>query len=329
MVEPHLGAARRPRRRPVPRRPRHLDGGRRPPVDRRGPRHDAVGPAMDRLRVRPRLRRAAPARRPLGRPARSPVGVPVRRRRVRHRLGRQRVPQQRPGADRPALRQGRRGGVHRAGRPVDHHDDVRRGPGPQPCPQHLHGLRRERLLDGPRLRRCAHRARLAHDVPAAWPGGSAAAVRRPQGRPALGAPGLVAQALRPARRVHQHGFAADPGLRRRRGADPRLDQSRHLGLPGRQCPAGGAVRRGRAPARPPARTPGDPALGQRGARQPGGCGDVRCVRVVPVRRDALPAERARLVAAGDGARASCRPASWSSRASSRWARCSSGSTRVW
>ena len=184
MVEPHVGASRRPRRCPVPRRPRHLDGGRRPPVDRRGPRHDALGSPMDRLGVCPRLRRAAPARWPVRRSAGTPIGLPVRRRRVRHRLGRQRVPQQRPGVDRPALRQGCRGGVHRAGRPVDHHDDIRGRPGPQPGPQHLHGLRRERLLNGARVRRPAHRARLADDVPAAWPGGAAAPVRRPQGGPA-------------------------------------------------------------------------------------------------------------------------------------------------
>ncbi len=246
MVEPHLGAPRRPRWCPLPRRPRHLDGGRCPPVDRRRPRHVAVGFAMDRLRVRPRLRRAAPARRPLGRPARAPVGVPLRRRRVRHRLGRECVPQQRPGADCAAIRQGRRGSLHGAGRPVDHHDDVRRGTGSQPRPQHLHRLWCEWLLDGPRLRWGAHRARLAHDVPAPRPCCVAAAVRRPQGRPALGAPDLVAQALRPRWCVHEHRGAADPRLRRRRGAHARVDQCRHAGLAGREHPAGRAVRGGRA-----------------------------------------------------------------------------------
>ena len=78
-------------------------------------------------------------------------------RRVRGRLAARRPRRRRHAADRHAVHQGHGRGVHRAGRPVDHHHHVRRGTGPQPGAGHLHRHRRERLLARPGLRRPAHR----------------------------------------------------------------------------------------------------------------------------------------------------------------------------
>ena len=69
-----------------------------------------------------------------------------RGRRVRRRVAGQRVHEQRRGAHRAAVRQGRLGRLHGAGRALHHHHHVRRGPGAQPRAEHLHRLRRERLL---------------------------------------------------------------------------------------------------------------------------------------------------------------------------------------
>ena len=67
-------------------------------------------------------------------------------------------------AHRHALRQGRERRVHGAGRALDHHDDLRRGPGAQQGALGLHGDRRDRLLARARDRRAADRGRLALGV---------------------------------------------------------------------------------------------------------------------------------------------------------------------
>ena len=64
-------------------------------------------------------------------------------------------------AHRDALHQGRERGVHGAGRPLDHHDDVRGGPRAQQGALGLHRDRRHGLLARARDRRPADRGRLA------------------------------------------------------------------------------------------------------------------------------------------------------------------------
>ncbi len=167
------------------------------------------------------LRRPVAARRPRRRPDRPPSGVPRRRRRLRCCVAGQWVHEQRLRADRVAARQGRVGRLHRAGRPVDHHHHLRRGPGPQPRAQHLHRLRRQRVLPRPGVRRSPHRTRLAgHPV---RPGARGLAARRDR-LPAAAARAARAdrhRPPRPGRRVHQHRVSARPRLRRGRGAQPR------------------------------------------------------------------------------------------------------------
>ena len=98
---------------------------------------------------------------------RPPQGLPDRAGRLRHRLARRRPGQQRTAADPDPLRQGPGRGVHRTDRALDHHDELRRGPGAQQGAVDLHRVRRRRLLVRPALRRPDDRRRLALDVPAA------------------------------------------------------------------------------------------------------------------------------------------------------------------
>ena len=153
--------------RAVPRRARRVDGRRRAAVHPRQPSSIPLVTAVDRQRLRPRLRRAASARRTRGRPARAAPGLPDRTRRVRRGIAARRPRLRSLAAHCGPLHQGRERRIHRSGRSVDHHDDVRRGAGAQPGPGVLHRLRRKRILDGSRAVRPAHRGRLALDVPAA------------------------------------------------------------------------------------------------------------------------------------------------------------------
>ena len=101
---------------------------------------------------------------------------------------------------RPALRQGRRRGLHRPGRALDHHDQLRGGPGAQPRHRHLHRDRRHRLLARAGDRRAADRDRLAVGLLRAGPDRAGHPDRRHQARarprPRSGVPPL----LRPGRR---------------------------------------------------------------------------------------------------------------------------------
>ena len=167
--EGRTGRARRPVRRPVPRWARRLDGRRGAAV------HPAdLGLSTSQLQwivcgYVLGYGGLAAARRPRRRPARPPprlliaLGVFT----VASRLGGL-VERRQAARSRPASSRARRR-VHRARRPVDHHDEVRRRPGPQPGAGHLRGDRRERLLARAHPRRLADRARLALDVPAAGP----------------------------------------------------------------------------------------------------------------------------------------------------------------
>ena len=83
--------------------------------------------AVGRERVRARLRRLPAPRRPRRRPARPPADVPDLARRLPRRLRPRRPGERRHAADRNPLHQGRERGVHGARRPLDHHDELRRG----------------------------------------------------------------------------------------------------------------------------------------------------------------------------------------------------------
>ncbi len=222
--------------------------------------------------------------------------------RVRRRLG-DRRPRQRRHAARPHPRhQGHERGVHRARRPLDHHHHVRGGPEPQPGARVLHRHRRERLLARARARRPAHRARLALDVPA--PGPVRAGDPRPGAArdPARQDPAGREAALRHRGRGDDHGRDAPARAHGGRGARGRLDRSRDdRRVRPRRRPAG-RVRGDRAAQRPAARAARHPALRPAGARQPRHGDDVRRLRRLPVRRDALPPDDARLVAGRDRAR---------------------------
>ena len=165
-----LGRARGALRCPVPRRARRLHGRRRAPLHRRRPRSLDLLPAMGRVRLRARLRRPAAARRALRRPARAAPGVARRARGLHARVDPRRHDQRRHAVDRHPLPQGRRRRLHGSGEPFDHHHDVRGGSGPQPRAQHLHRLRGEWVLAGPRVRWPADGARLALDLPASRAG---------------------------------------------------------------------------------------------------------------------------------------------------------------
>ena len=166
---PHVGAPGRALRRPLPRRARRVDGRHGAPVDPLRARPDHLAAPVGRVRLRARLRRPAAARRPRRRPARPQTRTDHRSLGLRRRVGDRRPRQRRHAARHHARPEGHERRVHGARRPLDHHDDVRGGPEPQPRARLLHRHRGERLLARPRVRRPAHRARLALDVPAPGP----------------------------------------------------------------------------------------------------------------------------------------------------------------
>ncbi|MDQ0765033.1 hypothetical protein QF027_007668 [Streptomyces canus] len=242
---------------------------------------------MDRLRVRPRLRRfPAPRWAGLGPPG-SPPGVPRGGRRLRCRLGHQ-CPVDVGRADhRAALRQGCECRVHRAGRPVDHHHHVRRGSRPQQGVLDLLRLRSLRVLARAGLRRFPHRALVACHPALPRPGRAAPARDRNAGR-AEGGPGEVQlRAVRPARRAELHSVPADPGVCRRTGSRGWLGQRPDTGPLRDLNPARGVVRRHRAAPPPPAPPPGHPAFGAAGACERRRLRDVRRLCRLPVPRHAL------------------------------------------
>ena len=145
-----------------------------------------------------------------------PPGVPGGPGCLRARLAARRTRRLGPAAHRQPLHQGPERGVHRAGGPVDHHHDLRRGPTAQPRALDLHHLRRHRLLDGPRPVRPAHRGQLAPDHAAARAHRPHRPVRRPEAPPAQRAR-EGPQRLRHPRRRPRHRVDAAARLHRRPG----------------------------------------------------------------------------------------------------------------
>ena len=153
-------------------------------------RAEHVLTAMGGQRLRTWLRRAVAARRPGRRPAGPTACLPRGPGRVRAGLRARRPGEQPRPADRGPVRQGRGGGVHRAGQHVAAHHHVPRGPDAQPRVQHLHRLRGERFLAGAGPVRRSHRDQLAVDAAGIRAGRGRGAGRRAVAHPALGsAPG--------------------------------------------------------------------------------------------------------------------------------------------
>jgi hypothetical protein len=296
-----VGRAHRPVRRPLPRRARRLDGRRRAAVDQRGPRPDHLPAAVDRQRLRARLRRPAPARRPRRRPPGPATRAAVGPRRVHRGLAARRPGQRSGAARRLPLRQGHGRRVHRAGGPLHHHDHVPRGPCAQQGPGHLHGVRRQRVLVRADPRRPHDRGRVALDVPAARPHRAGDPRGRAAGHPSRRAGARRSAQLRHPRRADRHRRHAALRPHRRRGARRRLGVTGDHRLVRPRRRTARALRGDRAAHSPAARAPRDPALGQHRPRQRRGDGDLRVLRRLPVRGHAVPAVDARLVGARDGA----------------------------
>src|SRR5215208_3653537 len=206
---PPLGCTDRALRRRLSRCPRRVDGRCSPALDPRRPRAEHIRAAVGRVRLRARIRRAPAARRPNRRPAGPQAHAADRTGRFRRRVRSRRAGRRRHRAGARTLRQGPERGVHRARRPVDHHDDVPGGPGAQPSAEHLHDGRRERLLPRPGAGRGADRDRVALDVPARGAGRAGAAIpdsAAHPGRPRRG--GRPARLRRARRGDRQRGGAA-------------------------------------------------------------------------------------------------------------------------
>ena len=257
---------------------------------------------MGRERVRPRLRRLPPPRRTRCGPARTAEGVPGRPRRVRRRVRARRPRRRRLAPHRNPVHQGRERGVHRAGRSLDHHDELRRGPDPEPCDRGLHGDGSDGILARARRRRPADGDRVALGVLRSRPRRARDARRRAVARP----PGCSGRArvalLRSGGCGDVDGRDAAPRLHRGRGAGCRLGLAAYDRLVRRRGGDPGRVRRDRAEGGRAARPTRNPALRSARAGQPrGDDADRRLVRL-PVHRDAVHAAAARLVAAPDRSR---------------------------
>ena len=124
--QPPLVGARSYRRRPVHGHHGHVHHRRGPAEDADRPGLRPAGPVVGVQRLRGRVRRAAPARRPPVRPARRPPGVHRRLGRPARRVGRRRCRRQRRRRARRPRRPGRRCRTHRAVRADPADDAVRR-----------------------------------------------------------------------------------------------------------------------------------------------------------------------------------------------------------
>ena len=128
-----------------------------------------------------------------------------------------------------ALRQGRRRGVHRPGRALDHHHQLRGGAGAQPRHRHLHRDRRDRLLARAGDRRAADRDRLALGLLRAGPDRAGHPDRRHQARarrrPRSGAPGRSFDLAGASAITAAMLLACSPSSRRRTSAGRRRARS--------------------------------------------------------------------------------------------------------
>ena len=255
-----MGGAARPLRRPLPRRPRRLDG-------RHGAsQHPQRAPSLDHQppvggeRLRTRLRRLPAPGRARGRPARAQARVRDRDRRVPARLPARRARDGRDGPDRDQVHQGHRGRLHRAGGALDHHDDVRGRAGAQQGARDLRGDGSERVLARARARRPPHDARLALVLLPAGADRCCDPRDRAAGDPVRSAARRGPQALRPRRSVHRHRDDAVARLHRDPGTAARVDVGAHRTARSVDGADRLALRRDRAPGAGAARAARHPAL---------------------------------------------------------------------
>ena len=211
------------------------------------------------------------------------------------------IAQRRLAADRRALRHRRRRGLHGPGRPLDHHDELRRGPRAQPGAADLRGRRRGRLQPRDGRRRPADRDRLALGVLRAGADGAGAARRRlprraratrPRAQGSFDLAGALAITAAMVVLVFTVVRAPDVDLA------PTL-----LGAVGEPRAARGV--RARSSAAPPQPLVRLGILRNASLLRANAGHDAvhRRLRRLPVRRRALPAGAARLVAGGDRPRA--------------------------
>ena len=242
---------------------------------------------MGRERVRPRLRRLRPVRRPGRGPARPAADVRRLARGLRRLLRSRRDRRRGLDAARRPVRHRRRRRLHDAGRAVDHHHPLRRGPAPQPCPARVRRDRGRRVLARHDGRRVADRAALALGLLRT---GAAGRTDPGGGDPAAAgrvAAGPCRRRLRPGRYPHADRVDAAAGVRRGDLAG-RADGPDGAGA-GREPGAAGRLRGDRAAVGGAADPVRHPPVGTAGPGQSRRDAAGRFVRRLPVRRCALPA----------------------------------------
>ncbi len=177
---------------------------------------------MDRVRVRPRLRRVPPARRPVCGCVRSQARARVGPRRADDRLRARRRRRRRHARDRCPLRQGRKRRVHCSGRTLAPHDFVRGRPPPQQGARRLHGGGSVRIHVWSRLGRIADPGELATHLRGRRSGRRRLAACDNPGRTSRGVWRRTGTSSRHRRRPDGHRRVAPLRLRGRRDADGRL-----------------------------------------------------------------------------------------------------------
>ena len=202
--------------------PRRHDHDRGAALDRSRSRLLQARPGVGAERLRPDLRRPAPARRTRGRPARPASRVHGRCPALHGRVARVRAGLVAGGAPGGPRGPGRRRRDHDPDRPVDHLHDLSRGFRAEQGARDLGRTGRHRRYDGVADRRPARRRpRLAVDLlhqRPRRPGRARAVARAPAREPGRADPAK----LRPRRGAHHHRRAGPARLRGRRGAERRL-----------------------------------------------------------------------------------------------------------
>ena len=281
--------------------------------------------AVGRQRLRARLRRLSPARRARRGPARPPASLPHLARSVRRRVRAGRAGERRDAADRNSFHQGRQRGLHGARRPLDHHDQLRRGRNPQQGACDLQRDRRDRVLARAGVQRAADRTRLAVGVPLPGAAGADHAPGRDPPGSRLRPHDAQDRQLRPGRGDRRNGWDVALGVHGGRGARGGMGFGAHARLARRRRGDPRRLRRARAADTGSARPLGHSALRFAGTSQHRrDVPDRRLVRV-PVHRDAVHAAVARVVGARDRPGAlPGRRCSWlcSRPGSRRWSRAS-------
>ena len=255
---------------------------------------------MGRQRLRPRLRRLPAPGGTSGRPPRSPPRVPHLARGLRRRLGAGRPRRRRIASHCHTVHQGRQCSVHRAGGSLDHHDELRGGPGAQQGDRDLHGDGRDRILARAGGRRPPDRDRLAMGVlPARSDRPRDASCRHPAG--SLRRSRTTNRLLRSRRSGDADGRDVAARVHGRGGARGRLGLGAHPAVLRRNGRPHGHLRCDRASDGRASGAPGHPPVRDAGPGELRGDDARRQLVRLPVHGDAVHAAAAWLVTAGDRA----------------------------